>query len=393
MNKLWQSGPPLNPLVETFTKGDDPELDLHLLSYDIQGTIVHARGLVAASILNKEEFKAIRQCLYELKVKALGKEVVFPEGTEDCHSYIENYLAEKLGETGKKIHAGRSRNDQVLTALRLYQKAELGVISKSLECLISALANKAAAWNHVTMPGFSHGRQGMLVSLSLWFDSWKELLQEDNCFCRSASALLEKSPLGCGAGFGNSLNLNRKFVADALGFKAILKNPLAAMGRRGKDELLCLQALSQVMTTAGKLATELLTFTSESYNYFSLPAEFLTGSSMMPNKNNYDLLEITRGNTSLVNGYMTQVASLIAGLGSGYHRDFQLAKSALVKGIELTKKSLEILTLVINNLLINQEEIENSISENAKQTEKVEMLVLRGIPFRDAYMRVKTGGA
>ena len=391
MNKLWQTGSGLHPLVEQYTVGNDPHLDLQLLPFDIQGTLAHAKGLMVASIIDKDELLAIKDVLDQLYPKALAGDILFPPGTEDCHSYLENYLVEKLGDCGKKIHAGRSRNDQVLTALRLYQKSKLLQTTHKIAALCFSLGKKAEAGKQVNMPGFSHGRQGMVISLELWFSSWQELLQDDGGTCKSVIQILDKSPLGAGAGFGNSLGINRQHTGKSMGFKDLLHNPLAAMGRRGKDELQTLQALSQVMTSLGKFASELLLFTSESYGFFSLPAEFLSGSSMMPNKANYDLLELVRGNCSMVNGYMAQVAALIGSLGSGYHRDFQLTKEALFNGLEITIQSIDIMKLTVDNLEVDAGKISKSIKETTRQTEAVEKLVAAGVPFREAYQKIKLG--
>ena len=381
----------LNADVAAFTTDEDPALDLILLPYDIIGTMAHLDALQDARIISPEEYRLLAQELVLIKDDCKTGNITDLDSAEDCHTYIEARLIEALGPLGKKIHAGRSRNDQVLTALRLYQRDALSHCAFAIDKLNSSIGKIAGAWAIHPMPGFSHGRQGMVVDAGLWLSSFGELFEEDRRLIVFLGAYLDKSPLGSGAGFGNGLGLNRGVSARAMGFGVVQQNPLACMGSRGKDELLCLDALKQIALTSAKFANDLLAFTSEQFGWFSLPDSMLTGSSMMPNKHNYDLLELIRANAAVISGHAAQIATLLQPLGSGYHRDFQFAKKPLFDGFTRIQATLQILTLVVDNLEIHPEKIAASISTGAGDTDRVLAKVLAGVPFRDAYHTVKSG--
>lgn len=394
MKQLWNDtsyGTNLDPDVAAFTTDEDPALDLILLPYDIVGTMAHLDSLQDAQIITPEEYRLLAQELLVIKDDCMAGNITDLDGAEDCHTYIEARLTESLGSLGQKIHAGRSRNDQVLTAMRLYEREALGYVSSAIDTLTTSIAKTASQWTIHPMPGFSHGRQGMVVDAGLWIESYGELLDEDRRFVDFVGVYLDKSPLGSGAGFGNGLGLNRGVSARAMGFGVVQQNSLSCMGSRGKDELLCLDALKQVALTAAKFANDMMLFTSEQFGWFSLPDSMLTGSSMMPNKRNYDLLELIRANASVISGHAAQVAALLQPLGSGYHRDFQFAKKPLFDGFSRSLATLKILQLVIDGLDIHPEKIATSISEGASDTDKVLAKVLSGVPFREAYHAVKSG--
>jgi argininosuccinate lyase len=392
MSKIWQATEnhiDLHPLIESFTIDEDRELDLQLLPFDIEGTRAHAQSLLAAGIIDDEEKESIEATLSELLDEFNGSAAQIPEGMEDCHSLIEARLVEKLGPVGEKIHAGRSRNDQVLTALRLLQKSRFRSLERRLDRLVASLDAAIQRYQQFEMPGYSHGRRGMVITVGDWLGSYYELFAEDQIKVIDAIVELDRSPLGAGAGFGNGLGLDRRISARALGFSRVQKNSLACMGSRGKDELLCLHALCQIAVTASKFAADLLLFSSEHYGFVSLPDEFLTGSSMMPHKRNYDLLELVRANASVLNGYYTAVAGLITGLASGYHRDFQLTKKPLLDGFKRVAACVEVLILVVENLQVHPDAIASALDSDTQATQAALELVKSGMPFRQAYFQVR----
>ena len=388
MKKIWQEDgaeTQLDPLVEEFTVDEDRELDLELLPYDIEGSSAHASCLLAAGIISQKEHTQILTAMEEIREEWERGALEIPSGIEDCHSLIEIKLIEKIGEAGEKIHAGRSRNDQVLTALRLLQISRFKQLVTDLDELVAAFDIAQEKWTGIEMPGYSHGRRGMVIKVSDWLGCYYHMFAEDQHLVMAAIRHLDRSPLGSGAGFGNILGLDRKLGARELGFSRVQSNPLACMGSRGKDELLCLHVLSQIGVTASKFAADLLLFTSENYGFFSLPDELLTGSSMMPNKRNYDLLEIARANGAALSGYCAEVATLIHGLPSGFHRDFQLAKRPLFAGFKRVSDTVEILTLAVRKLRAHPEAMAAAIDDKVRMTEEVMRLVVNGMPFRKAY--------
>lgn len=390
MSKLWQTPgeAELHPLVERFTIGEDRRLDAELLPFDIAGSIGHAASLAAAGILSGEEHAALVGTLESLAGATAGM-TELPAGEEDCHSFIERALVEQLGALGEKIHAGRSRNDQVLTALRLYQRDRILKLERALDRLVGAIDTVGVKYRAVEMPGYSHSRRGMVITVGDWLGSYYELFAEDQILADLVLRYLDRSPLGAGAGFGNGLDLDRGVSARALGFSRVQVSPLACMGSRGKDEMLCLHALSQVSVTAAKFAADLLMFSGEQFGFFSLPRHLLTGSSMMPQKTNYDLLELVRAGASVVNGAAATVAGIVTGLGTGYHRDFQMTKGPLIDAFNRTLDAVEIVILTAQNLRVHPDALAAAIDADTRATAEALQLVHAGIPFREAYRQVR----
>jgi len=386
--KLWQKGYKLDKEVEKFTVGDDYLLDRELIEADVLGSLAHAEMLVSLKILTAGEFKKLRKVLLDiLLLREEGKFTVSARD-EDVHTAIENYLTKKLGDLGKKIHTARSRNDQVIVDLRIYAKGKLLELEESLLNFCRTLRGFCRENKNVPMPGYTHGRKAMPSSVSLWAGAYLESLLDDLSLLKSAYEINNQCPLGSAAGYGVPLNIDRQLTSDLLGFKKVQNNVLYVNNSRGKIESIILSALSQVMLDLSKLAEDLILFTREEFNYFTLPDEFCPGSSIMPQKKNPGPLEIVRGKSSVVVSYLFRVLNVINGLPSGYNQDFQLTKGPFLKGLEITDSSLQVSNLIISGLKVNKESLKKAFSPEIFATDEAYKLVKEGVPFRDAYRRV-----
>jgi argininosuccinate lyase len=386
--KLWQKGYTLNSRIEAFTVGEDYLIDQKLVDYDCLASKAHASMLCKIGILTDDELEKI---LNELdRIIELNHNGRFPVTLkdEDCHTAIENRLTETLGETGKKIHTGRSRNDQVLAALRLYYKDRLTYLKGELKSLKKAVDKLIESSGTIPIPGYTHTRKAMPSSVGLWAGALSEAFEDDLLQLKSVYALVDQSPLGSGAGYGVPLNLDRKMVAEELGFSKVQQNPAYVQSSRGKFEAALLHLAGFILFDANKTATDLILYTMPDFGFFELPDAFLTGSSIMPQKKNPDVLELVRANYHVVLGYEMQVKSLIGNLISGYHRDFQLLKEPVMKSLEILLETVSILTLVFENLTVNEEQCKKAMTDELFATEKVYELVKKGMSFREAYRSV-----
>lgn len=385
MAKLWEKGYRLNRMVELFTAGEDPLFDRHLIVADVIGTIAHARTLERIGILNQEEVESIRKTL----VKVLrDKEFTITVEDEDVHTKIENYLMEELGSVGKKIHAGRSRNDQVILDLRLYSKERIFEIQERLFGLASTLLSFATKYKEVPMPGRTHFRPAMPSSLGLWSGAFLESMIDNQILLDAAYRLNDQGPLGAAASYGTSLPIDREFTSRILGFSKLQNNLLYVNNSRGKVEAVILWALSQIMEDLGKLATDLILFAAPEFGYFELPGELCPGSSIMPQKKNPDMLELIRARAGVVTSFLFEVLLITSSLPTGYNRDLQETKAPLMKGFEITKASLEVADLVMKRLIVNEERLIEGFSPEIFAADRAIELVERGTPFRDAYRMV-----
>ena len=386
--KLWKKDYNLDKAVEAFTVGNDYLLDQKLVVYDCFGSIAQAKMLAKIKVLSGEEEKKLVESLKSIiKLSEEGKFKILQED-EDCHTAIENHLIKETGEAGKKIHAGRSRNDQVLTALRLYTKAELLHVMSLVTELVKSLQKFAEKNRDVPMPGYTHMQKAMPSSVGLWGASFAESLEDDFEALKTAYNINNQSPLGSAAGFGSILDTDRKFTADLLGFKSVQNNVLYVQNSRGKTEVMVLDALSYIMSTINKLATDLLLFTMQEFQYFSLPKTFLTGSSIMPQKYNYDVLELLRAKSNLVAAKGIELRMITGSLPSGYNRDFQLIKLAFFESFDTTIESVAILTEVIKCLQVNKDKLVAACTPELFMTDAALKLVKGGMPFREAYQQV-----
>lgn len=389
-NKLWQVRGPLNSKVENFTVGDDYLLDQKLLPYDIEASLAHAKMLKKIGVLKKEELNKLERGLNEiLNLWHKGKFII-TQGQEDGHTAIEIYLTKKFGDVGKKIHTGRSRNDQSLTMMRLYMTDELSKIEKLVNNLITVLNTKSKIYIKIPIPGYTHTQKAMPTTVGAWLDSFAQALIDLKPFIADLHKLLDQSPLGSAAGFGiSNLNLDKKFTAKLLKFRKVQANPLYCGLSRGFFEGIFLNVFSPIMILIGRLANDLILFTTGEFDFFSLPDDMTTGSSIMPQKRNYDLLELTRAKINIFLSCQYQIDNIIKNLISGYHRDLQLTKKIFLNGVDLIKSCLEITLMVVQNLSVKEKNLRLAMTDDLYATEKIYKLVKKGVPFRQAYIKIK----
>ncbi|MEI7709682.1 MAG: argininosuccinate lyase [bacterium] len=392
MKKIWdkKGGVEVNKAVESYTVGIDYLLDLELLPYDIEGTRAQARMLHKIKILTSEELKKAEQGLDQiLKLYNEGKFTI-DKSQEDSSTAIEMYLTENFGDVGKKVHTGRSRNDQVITTTRLFMKENFSEFRKEVKNLVTVLEKQVKKYSKVKMPGYTHMQRAMPSSVGMWLGSYRDALVDDLVVLDAVAKIIDQNPLGSAAGYGeNVLGLDRKFTASELGFKKVQENPMYCAMSRGKFENMVLGNLSLVVFGAGKLASDLLLFTTKEFNFFTLPDSFKTGSSIMPQKKNYDVLELVRGNTGLFYGYRDQVENVVRNLPAGYNRDTQLTKEPYLKGVKLALDTVKIMTLVVENLEVKKDNLEATCSAELYATDEALKLVKQGMSFREAYQQIK----
>ena len=386
--KLWsKSATRLHPTVERYTVGDDYILDRELLPFDIEGTRVHVAGLKRIGILTVAEERRIRSALSILARRAKRGQVEIRVEDEDCHTVIEAFLTKRLGDIGKKVHTGRSRNDQVLTAMRLFMRASLDGLHADVLDLASCFLKKAEKTKDIPMPGYSHTQQAMISSVGHYLASFVESLLDDLEFLLVARRQINVSPLGSAAGFGVSLPLPREANAKSLRFERVQLNSLYCQTSRGKFESIYLEVLSQIMITLGRFANDLVWMTSQEFQFFSVPANLLTGSSIMPQKKNYDAMELLRGDVAVVASAQHTVKNLLKGLPSGYNRDLQLMKGLVINSAHRVAEALRVTRLFIDGLTVNRKRLSEVIEPGLFAAEVALSLVKRGIPFRDAYQQ------
>ncbi|MBT3478017.1 MAG: argininosuccinate lyase [Candidatus Marinimicrobia bacterium] len=388
MSKLWEKGVLLHKSIERFTVGNDPELDLALVPFDCTASKAHATMLGEMGYLKGDEVMQLVVALDQIILLHEKGDFKISVSQEDCHTAIENYLVREVGEVGKKIHTARSRNDQVLTALRLYYKDELNKIKALAEQWIDTLNQFAKEKENIDFPGYTHMQKAMPSSISMWAGAYVDSMKDDLKILNVAKELIDQSPLGSAAGYGVPIKIDIEKTGKELGFAKVQKNPIACQLSRGKLELSLLHCLSQLLLTINRLASDLIQFSMTEFGYFSLPEEFCTGSSIMPQKRNPDVLELLRGSYHVLLGYETQVKTLTANLISGYNRDIQLSKEPVMRGIKLVKVCLGISAAVVSGLKVNKDKCLTAMTEELYATEKAYKMVKEGIPFREAYRKV-----
>lgn len=389
--KIWQiSSQKTDPLIEKFTVGDDHTLDQKLLPYDIKASLVHAEMLYRIKILNKVEFEKIKKGLKEILKKWEEGSFEIKLEQEDGHTAIEQFLSDNYGEVGKKIHTGRSRNDQSLVMIRLFMKEKLKKIETDLNLLIKTFNKKINKTKKIPMPGYTHMQRAMPTNVGVWLGSFLDGLKDFKKTLKATLDIIDQNPLGSASGFGiNNFKNDREFTTKKLGFKKTQKNPMYCGLSRGYFENIVLQNLSQAMILSGRFANDLLLFTTSEFDFLFLPNSFTTGSSIMPQKRNYDLIEIMRGNVKVFLSYQGQIQNIISTLGSGYQRDLQLTKKPLIEGVELCEKTLKILNQIVNHLEFKEDKLKQAMLLDLYLTEEVYDLVNNGMSFRDAYVNVK----
>lgn len=387
MTKLWQKkGIKLNPIIENYTVGDDWKLDEMLFPYDIRASRAHAQMLSKIGILSKKECASLLNELSKIEKRFLKGGISIRIEDEDCHTVIENELVKALGDLGKKIHTGRSRNDQVLVAIRLFMKDKLDQINKSVTALSKVFFHKAIKYKNIPFPGYTHTQQAMLSSLGLYFGAFFESLRDDSKFLGNVISHIDQNPLGSAAGYGVGLALDRRMTSKLMDFKKVQNNALYCQNSRGKFESAALEGIAQIMLTLSRFAADMLLFTSREFAYFYVTDAVVTGSSIMPQKRNLDPLEILRAKTAEVISNHNFVQNLSGGLISGYNRDMQLLKKPLFESFKICQESLGVVEVVLENIEPNQQEIEKKITPDIFAADiAIEMAKKKKIPFRDAY--------
>ena len=388
MAKLWFKNYELNELLEKFTVGNDYILDKNLLVSDCLCSIAHIQMLSSIGVLTKTEFKALKNALLEIIQLDKKGEFEIKRSDEDCHTAIEGYLTAKLGDAGKKVHTGRSRNDQVLTATRFYAKTRLLQILGTALDLVDSLTAFAQKYKDVPMPGRTHMQIAMPSSVGLWGAAFAEEILDDIAFLRAAYDLNNRCPLGSAASYGVPLPLDRELTASLLGFAGIQNNVLYANNSRGKIESMIADALEQLTITFSKMAQDLIIFSMPEFGYFSLPASLCSGSSIMPQKKNPDGLELLRGKAASLSGYCTGMKNVVRSLPTGYNRDFQETKELFIKILDTADISTQVAKLTIDELKVNKDKLKAGFTPDIFATDEALRLVASGKSFRDAYKEV-----
>ncbi|RKR15160.1 argininosuccinate lyase [Maribacter vaceletii] len=386
--KLWDKGFSTDKKIDHFTVGNDRELDLQLAKYDVIASTAHAKMLGKIGLLTQKETDALVKEL-DLIAKSIEKgSFTIEDSFEDMHSKIEFLLIEKLGDTGKKIHTARSRNDQVLVAMHLYLKNELEEIKEQTKSLFSLLINLADKYKTVLLPGYTHLQIAMPSSFGLWFSAYAESLVDDLYFIDAAYKIADQNPLGSAAGYGSSFPIDRSFTTKEMGFATQKYNVVAAQMGRGKVEKATAFGMSSIAATLSKMAMDICLYMSQNFDFITFPDELTTGSSIMPHKKNPDVFELVRGKCNKIQAVPNQLILITNNLPSGYHRDLQLVKEVLVPAIQELKSCLDILTFSLKEVKVNTGILEDPKYDYLFSVDTLNELVLSGIPFRDAYKKM-----
>ena len=386
--KLWQKDKDALKEVTEFTSGNDRITDLYLARFDVLGSLAHIVMLQSIGLLKKEELKTLS---IELKVilSAIDEgKFQIEDGVEDIHSQIEFMLTQKLGEIGKKIHSGRSRNDQVLVDSKLFLRGEIQTLVSEIKGLFDLLIAKSEEHKGALLPGYTHLQLAMPSSFGLWFAAYAESLADDMITLQAAYKIVNKNPLGSGAGYGSSFPLNRKMTTDLLGFDDLNYNVVYAQMGRGKTERVVASAIGNVAATLSKLAMDGCLYLSQNFGFFGFPEELTTGSSIMPHKKNPDVFELVRAKCNGLMALPNEILLLTINLPSGYHRDLQLLKEKLFPAFKTLKDCIKMVNLMINNVQVKKDILEDDKYKYLFSVEEVNKLVLQGVPFRDAYKKI-----
>jgi argininosuccinate lyase len=386
--KLWQKDKASLAAVEKFTVGRDQEMDMFLAPFDVLGSLAHIKMLESIGLLTTDELSMLSAELRSIYKRIEAGEFVVEEGVEDIHSQVELELTRVLGDVGKKIHSGRSRNDQVLTDIKLYLRHEIQEIVFETQSLFDLLIQQSEKFKEHLLPGYTHFQLAMPSSFGLWFGAYAESLVDDVITLEAAYRVTNKNPLGSGAGYGSSFPLNRKLATDLLGFDDLNYNVVYAQMGRGKTERIVASALSNVASTLSKLSMDAILYMNQNFGFISFPDELTTGSSIMPHKKNPDVFELIRGRCNQIISLPNEIALLTGNLPSGYHRDMQLLKEKLFPAIQDLKDCLRMMHLMISHIQIKENILNDEKYKFLFSVEEVNKLVLQGVPFRDAYKQV-----
>ena len=388
MSTLWSKGTQATELVDAFTVGNDRVLDLRLARYDVLGSKAHIRMLESIGLLTKEELETLTEGLDTILGEIEKGDFILEADVEDIHSQVELLLTRRLGDIGKKIHSGRSRNDQVLVDLKLFLKDEVLKLKEEVLALFSTLQKLSEEHRDVLLPGYTHGQVAMPSSFGLWFGAYAEALADDLYMLRGAYNVTDQNPLGSAAGYGSSFPLNRQMTTDLLGFASLDYNVVAAQLSRGKSERAVASAMGAVALTLNKFAADCCMYMSPNYGFIKFPDELTTGSSIMPHKKNPDVWEIMRGNCNRVMACENEISLMCSNMPHGYHRDFQLLKDVLFPTLETMHNCLQMADYMLQHIIIKKNILDAPIYDYLFTVEEVNRRTLEGMPFRDAYKSV-----
>lgn len=387
-NKLWEKNYGINEEIERFTVGRDREMDMYLAKYDVLGSMAHITMLESIGLLGSDELKALLAELKNIYAVCERGEFVIEDGVEDVHSQVELMLTRKLGDMGKKIHSGRSRNDQVLVDLKLFIRHEIRDIAMLVKVLFDELIEKSNQFKDVLMPGYTHLQVAMPSSFGLWFGAYAESLADDMLFLQAAWRMTNRNPLGSAAGYGSSFPLNRTMTTELLGFDTMNYNVVYAQMGRGKTERNVAFAMASIAGTVAKMAFDACMFNSQNFSFVKLPKECTTGSSIMPHKKNPDVFEIMRGRCNRLQSVPNEIALLTTNLPVGYHRDLQLLKDILFPATTEIKRTLAMCDFMLAHIRVNEHILDDKKYDYLFTVEDVNRMVLAGTPFREAYKQV-----
>jgi argininosuccinate lyase len=384
--KLWdKKGSDINKQIEEFTVGRDPEFDMVLAKYDVQGSMAHAKMLASMNMLSAQEAQAIQKELENIESEIKQGLFRIEAGVEDIHSQIELNLTRKIGEAGKKIHSGRSRNDQVAVDIKLFLRAEIGELKTEVKNLFDLLITLSDQYKNDLLPGYTHLQIAMPSSFGLWFGAYAESLTDDLEMLAAAYQVVNKNPLGSGAGYGSSLPLNRKMTTELLAFNSLHYNVVYAQMSRGKTEKLVSFGMASIAATLSRLAMDACLYMNQNFGFISFPDELTTGSSIMPHKKNPDVFELIRAKSNRIQSIPNELCLLMNNLPSGYHRDMQLTKEILFPALQDLKTCISMTILMLSHIRIKKGILQDEKYKYLFSVEAVNDLVNQGIPFREAY--------
>lgn len=387
--KLWaKDQSATHEMVEKFTVGRDQEFDLLLAQYDVQGSLAHTQMLAKVGLIQPEEWASIQQGLLDIQQEIRAGQFQIEAGVEDVHSQVELLLTRRIGEAGKKIHAGRSRNDQVAVDIKLYLRAEMKDIQSLVLALFEQLLELSEKHQDVLLPGYTHLQVAMPSSFGLWFGAWAESLVDDMELLQAAARIVDKNPLGSGAGYGSAFPLDRSLTTELLGFRSMHRNSVYAQMSRGKTEKIVAMAMSNLGSTLGRFSMDICLYLSQNFNFITFPAELTTGSSIMPHKKNPDIFELIRAKSNRLQALPNELTLLLTNLPSGYHRDLQLTKEILFPAIGELKNCLTMMQHALQFIEVRSDILNDERYQYLFSVEAVNALVNQGISFREAYKTV-----
>ena len=387
-SKLWEKNFEINQEIERFTVGKDREMDLYLAKYDVLGSMAHITMLQSIGLLQADELELLLDELKNIYQTCEQGDFIIEDGVEDVHSQVELMLTRKLGDMGKKIHSGRSRNDQVLVDLKLFTRAKLRKIVEQVQVLFEELIAKSNQYKDILMPGYTHLQIAMPSSFGLWFGAYAESLTDDMLFLQAAYRMTNRNPLGSAAGYGSSFPLNRQMTTDLLGFDTMNYNVVYAQMGRGKMERNVAFAMASVAGTLAKMAFDACLFNSQNFSFVKLPKECTTGSSIMPHKKNPDVFELIRAKSNKIQGLPQQVMLIMNNLPVGYFRDLQIIKEVFLPAFDELEDCLQMAAYIINKMEVDGHILDNPMYDPIFSVEEVNKLAANGMPFRDAYKTV-----